>query len=83
VLSVPLFVYRSLMLLWALWLAWSLLKWLRWAWQCFSMGGLWHPINWRRKKGASKTAAQEASGEPDENRLVEDPPQPLEPTTGG
>ncbi len=57
VLSVPLFVYRSLMLLWALWLAWSLLKWLRWAWQCFSMGGLWHPINWRRKKGAAKTAA--------------------------
>lgn len=41
VLSLPLFVYRTLMLLWALWLAFSLLKWLRWAWECFASGGLW------------------------------------------
>ncbi len=31
VVSVPLMVYRVLMLLWALWLAFSLLKWLTWA----------------------------------------------------
>ncbi len=41
VLSLPLFVFRILMLLWALWLACSLLKWLRWGWQCFSEGGIW------------------------------------------
>ena len=41
VLSFPLFVFRILMLLWALWLAFFLLKWLRWGWQCFSEGGLW------------------------------------------
>jgi len=41
VLSLPLFVFRILMLLWALWLAGSLLKWLRWGWQCFSEGGIW------------------------------------------
>jgi hypothetical protein len=41
VLSLPLFVFRILMLLWALWLAYSLLNWLRWGWQCFSEGGLW------------------------------------------
>jgi len=41
VLSLPLFVFRILMLLWALWLAFSLLKWLRWGWQCFSEGGIW------------------------------------------
>jgi hypothetical protein len=37
-------VYRILMLLWALWLAHSLLKWLRWGWGCFSEGGLWRRI---------------------------------------
>jgi hypothetical protein len=40
-LSVPLWVYRVLMLLWALWLAWALLGWLRWGWRCYSTGGLW------------------------------------------
>jgi len=33
------------MLAWALWLASSLLEWVRWGWTCFSEGGLW-----RRKK---------------------------------
>ena len=30
-------------LAWALWLAFALLKWLRWGWDCFSAGGLWKP----------------------------------------
>jgi hypothetical protein len=64
VVSVPLYVYRSLMLLWALWLAWSLLTWLRWAWQCYSKGGIWKPINWRRRKATAKTTTGGASGEP-------------------
>ncbi|MDY6790019.1 MAG: hypothetical protein SWH54_02005 [Thermodesulfobacteriota bacterium] len=50
VLSLPLFVFRILMLLWALWLAHSLLKWLRWGWQCFSKGGLWKKVMIRRRK---------------------------------
>jgi hypothetical protein len=41
VLSVPLLVYRVIMLAWALWLAFSLLKWLSWGWGCFSDGGTW------------------------------------------
>lgn len=41
VVSLPLFVYRILMLLWSLWLALSLLNWLKWGWQCFSSGDLW------------------------------------------
>ncbi len=43
VLSVPLGVYRFLMLAWALWLAFALLRWLRWGWHCFTTGGLWKP----------------------------------------
>ncbi|HNC69399.1 MAG TPA: hypothetical protein PKZ77_02840, partial [Pseudomonadales bacterium] len=41
VLSVPLWVYRALMLGWALWLAFALLRWLRWGWENVSSGGLW------------------------------------------
>jgi hypothetical protein len=43
VVSVPVLAYRLLMLVWALWLAASLLKWVKWAWQGFSGGvcGYW------------------------------------------
>ncbi|HRK56681.1 MAG TPA: hypothetical protein PLQ67_04060, partial [Burkholderiaceae bacterium] len=40
--SVPVLAYRILMLLWALWLAVSVLKWVKWAWACFSAGGYWY-----------------------------------------
>ena len=41
VLSVPLYVYRLLMLAWALWLASSLIGWLKWGWESFTTGGYW------------------------------------------
>jgi len=41
VLSVPMLAYRGVMLAWALWLALSLLRWLRWGWLSFSDGGFW------------------------------------------
>lgn len=44
VLSVPMYIYRLLMLLWALWLALALLKWLQWGWTCFSSQGLWRKL---------------------------------------
>ena len=49
VISVPLMAYRLLMLAWSLWLAVSLLNWLKWGWTCFSSNGLWN------KKVAEKT----------------------------
>jgi hypothetical protein len=39
-ISVSLWIYRLLMLLWALWLAFSLVRWLKWAWVQFSSGNL-------------------------------------------
>jgi hypothetical protein len=42
--SVPLLVYRLVMLAWALWLARALVRWLRWGWDCFSEQGLWRPF---------------------------------------
>ena len=47
VLSVPLLVYRLIMLAWALWLALSVIRWARWIWGCFTEGGLWRP--WRQQ----------------------------------
>ena len=41
VLSVPMLVYRGAMLAWSLWMALSLVAWLKWGWKSFSTGGLW------------------------------------------
>ncbi len=41
IVSVPLLAYRGTMLAWALWLALSILQWLKWGWGAFSSGGLW------------------------------------------
>jgi hypothetical protein len=48
--SVPMFFYRGLMLAWALWLAFALLRWLSWAWNCFSSGGLWRRLELSKAK---------------------------------
>jgi len=44
VVSVSIWVWRCAMLAWALWLAWSLLGWLPWAWRSFTQGGGWKPF---------------------------------------
>jgi len=41
VLSVSILWYRALMLAWALWLAMAVVRWSKWAWQCYSSNGLW------------------------------------------
>jgi hypothetical protein len=41
VISLPLWSYKLAILLWSLWLAASLMKWLRWGWQQLSVHGLW------------------------------------------
>ncbi|MGB5831107.1 MAG: hypothetical protein WBG92_03850 [Thiohalocapsa sp.] len=51
VLSAPIWVYRALMLAWALWLAWRLLGWLRWGWQGFAEPTLWRESQPREKTG--------------------------------
>jgi hypothetical protein len=41
--SVPMWAYKALILAWALWLSFALLRWLPWVWQCFARDGLWRP----------------------------------------
>ena len=40
-LIIPNKVYQYIMLAWSLWLAISIIRWLRWAWKCFSAGAIW------------------------------------------
>ena len=50
-LSMPLWIYRLAMLAWALWLARSLLDWVRWGWQGFASGGYWPPRQPSKRSG--------------------------------
>jgi hypothetical protein len=71
VVSLPQWIYHLLMLAWSLWLAFSLVSWLRWGWGCISKDRLWEPVKWRRKakpKNGGKT-------------LPESEPETLQPQT--
>ena len=57
VVSVPLWVYRFLMLAWALWLASALMRWLRWGWSCYVAGGIWRKLALTVKKGSGARKA--------------------------
>ncbi len=59
VMSVPLWFYRGLMLLWALWLAYALLQWLKWGWTCFTTDGYWRALE--KKPSTDKKVAKERS----------------------
>jgi hypothetical protein len=39
--TVPMWIYKVLILAWALWLSFSLVRWLPWVWRCFSSDGFW------------------------------------------
>ena len=44
IISLPVLVYRVLMLAWSMWMAFALINWLKWGWGCFSKGRLWLPM---------------------------------------
>ena len=48
-ITVPMWIYKVLILAWALWLSFALLRWLPWVWQRFSSEGFW------RSKAEEKT----------------------------
>ncbi|MEO1268722.1 MAG: hypothetical protein AAFX99_11535 [Myxococcota bacterium] len=45
IISLPILVWRLIMLAWALWLVSRLLVWVPWGWQAFSHNGLWRGPN--------------------------------------
>lgn len=63
IISLPLWCYKVAILVWSLWLAASLIKWIRWGWQQLSVHGLWYAAdgivtNPKAPKTESKTEAK-------------------------
>ncbi|MCJ8339930.1 MAG: hypothetical protein MJK10_15795 [Pseudomonadales bacterium] len=50
VISVPMWSYQVLMLLWSIWLSMSLIRWLKWGWNNYSNDGLWKALPKAAKK---------------------------------
>jgi hypothetical protein len=66
VYSLPMWVYKLLMLAWALWLSFALVKWSRWGWGCLNEHGFWRNSPTSKggaSKGASAVAANKAVDE--------------------
>lgn len=60
IISLPIWGYRVVMLLWSLWLAYALMRWMRWGWKCFSFGGLWAKEEVQTESSAIPSAASAA-----------------------
>jgi hypothetical protein len=66
VFSLPMAVYRFLILAWALWIAFAFIKWLRWGWECYSADGLWRKVEYKRFKKSKKDDDELTLDLPDE-----------------
>lgn len=62
VFSLPTWIYKVLILLWALWLAFALLRWLPWMWQNYGHEGFW--------RAKQKVLAPPDTDNPDAERRV-------------
>ena len=51
-ISLPIAVYRALMLAWAFWMAQALIRWLRWGLGCFTEQAVWLP--WLTRKHSTQ-----------------------------
>ena len=58
-ITAPLWLYKVAILLWSLWLSFSLIRWLPWAWRQFTEGGLWQgQISLSKKEKTDKVDLQ-------------------------
>ena len=48
-ISVPVFVYRLMMLAWSIWLAFALIKWAQWGWGNFTKQEYWRSVSLKSK----------------------------------
>lgn len=72
--SLPVLAWRLAMLAFALWLAFRLIGWLRWAWACASTGGWWKPLP--PPVRANTAAPASAPGADADSAGTEPPPLP-------
>jgi len=62
IVSVPVLAYRVLMLAWSMWMAFALINWLKWGWECFSKDKLWMPGKKAAKKQTSASDDKPPAG---------------------
>ena len=62
VLSVPMLFYRILMLLWALWVAAHLIRWVRWAWLGYCTHGYWRAVQLVKSKSKAPAESVDSAG---------------------
>jgi len=77
VLSFPLLTWKIIMLVWSLWLAWSLVRWARWGWKAYSHELLWRSI----PRAPRPPARQPAPGGGSRPPADPAPEKPAEPTS--
>jgi len=53
--SVPMFVYRLLMLAWSTWISFIILRLVKWGWGCFSRERIWNKVKFGKQKNADKS----------------------------
>ncbi len=58
VFSIPMLVYQIIMLAWALWLAFSVVKWSQWVWHAMGTGGWFQKVPPLGVRSAAKKAAE-------------------------
>ena len=62
-ISVPIYIFRLLMLVWSIWLAFSVVKWAQWSWSNYAKGGYW------RSKPVKKNKIEEKGSGDDVKKL--------------
>ena len=62
--SLPMWAYKALILAWALWLSFALMRWLPWVWRSFAEGGLWQAKAGAALDGAPAAAVDKPEASP-------------------
>jgi len=63
-ITLPIWLYRVVMLVWAFWMAWSLVRWSKEALAAFMQGGVWQPVFKPRAAATAAGSAPEAAAPP-------------------
>ena len=64
VVSLPMWIWRLVMLAWALWLAIRVIKWARWGFTQFTVGGVWKKLTTPRRPRPAAATAPAAAAHP-------------------
>ncbi|WP_158965794.1 hypothetical protein [Paraglaciecola sp. L3A3] len=59
ILSISVWFYKAIMLVWVIWLSTSILSWIKWAWSSLGVNGYWQASSSKSKKNDSSLSLTE------------------------